>query len=222
MSNRTETENFILTYIGKLLPGDSNTNNYRDLFSKMSDTEFTTYIEDLAAERKYLILIAPNFSEHNLSIERNLDTAKELGHEFFQRIWIEGRGDIPTHLTPVPYMVVDLPMRRASQLLIKKISVPDDNKTIDSLTGQPTGASKGAKISYTELQVCAAMGLESSMVELMKYRGGDVKGFNAMNSMISKYGSANLKTLSNYASGVESTNTLKTFLTAMHLKSTLP
>ena len=133
----------------------------------------------------------------------------------------EGKGDVPTHLTPIEYLVVDLPLRRASQLLIKKIKVPDHSNVIDALTGQPTGESKGATLSHPELQVCAAMGLEDSMVELMKYRGGDNKGIVALNGMLSKYGTANLKTLSNYASGVESTKTLKTFLTCMHLKSTL-
>jgi hypothetical protein len=116
---------------------------------------------------------------------------------------------------------MDLPVRRASQLLIKKISVPDDSRTVDALTGQPTGESKGAKLSYPELQVCAAMGLDNSMVELMKYRGGDNKGLIAFNAMLSRYGRVNLKSVEPYASGVESTKTLKTFLTSMMLRSTL-
>ena len=98
---------------------------------------------------------------------------------------------------------------------------PDHNKSIDAVSGQVTGESKGAKISYPELQICAAMGMDNSMIELMKYRGGDAKGGMALNAMLNKYGAANLNTLSNYASGVGSTNTLKTFLTAAHLKSTL-
>jgi hypothetical protein len=105
--------------------------------------------------------------------------------------------------------------------LNKKISIPENNKTIDSLTGQPAGDSKGAKISYDELQICAGMGLDASMVEMMKYRGGDLGGFRALSAMIARTGSANLNTLSAYASGVESTKTVKTILTGMHLKSTL-
>jgi hypothetical protein len=59
------------------------------------------------------------------------------------------------------------------------------------------------------------------MVELMKYRGGDNKGLIAFNSMLSRYGRVNLKSVEPYASGVESTKSLKTFLTSMMLKSTL-
>lgn len=89
------------------------------------------------------------------------------------------------------------------------------------MSGQPTGDSKGSKISFPELQNLAAMGLDNSVIEMMKYRGGDLKGFNAMNAMIARYGTTNLKTLQNYSSGVESTRVLKTFLTSCHLRSTL-
>jgi hypothetical protein len=219
--NRKKTELFIYEYIEKLLPNSGNLNIYKKLFASMSDEQFDSFMKDLESGKQILSIIAPNLSEFKLSTERNLAIADELGHNFFEHIWIEGKDDMPTYLTPITYMVVDLPLRRASQILIKKIRVPDDMRTVDTLTGQPTGESKGAKISYPELQVCAAMGLENTMVELMKYRGGDNKGNVAYNAMISKYGTANLKTLSNYTSGVESTKTLKTFLTCMHISTIL-
>jgi hypothetical protein len=106
-------------------------------------------------------------------------------------------------------------------LLEKKISIPAHNNTVDDLTGQPTGPSKGAKISYPETQVFASMGLYNTLSELMKFRGGDLAGFDAMNKSISQTGSVSLKAIEPYASGVESTKTLKVFLTGMHLKSTL-
>ena len=221
MANRSAAEKFIITYVERLTPNTENANIYRKIFSVMKDNDFAKFMKDLAEGRVNLAVIIPNFSKTKLSVDRNLAIAKELGHKFFQRIWIEGKDDTPTYLTPNEYLIIDLPVRRASQLLTKKISVPKHNRVIDSLTGQPTGESKGAKISYPELQVCAAMGLENSMVELMKYRGGDARGHAALNGMLSKYGRANQAALANYASGVESTVTVKTFLLAAHLKSTL-
>lgn len=220
-SNRSKTEAFILKYIDKLAPGSANKAMYVDMFANMTDKLFDEFMSDIETGKKFLILIIPNFSKNDISVERNFNIADELKHDFFQKLWIEGDDDTPTYLTPIKYLVVDLPLRRASQLLIKKISVPDHNKIIDAMTGQPTGESKGAKISYPELQVAAAMNLENSMIELMKYRGGDAKGGAALNGMISRYGSANLKTLSQFASGVESTKTFKTYLTGMHLRSSL-
>lgn len=219
--NRTAAEKFILSNIAKLTPGTKNADIYKDKFSKMSDKQFDEFIQQLKNGEIKLSVILPNYSDQSISIKNNLKLAEELGHDFFQRLWIEGKDDTPTYLTPVKYMVVDLPLRRASQMLTKKISVPDHNKVVDALSGQPTGDSKGARLSYPEAQICSAMGLEDSVIELMKFRGGDLKGNIALNSMLSKYGAANQKVLNQFSSGVESTKTLKTFLTCCHLKNNL-
>jgi hypothetical protein len=221
MGNRQATEAFIIKYIEKITGSAENVATYKKLFGNMSEKDFASFMTDLESGKRFLVIIEPNFSNSKISVTNNFKVAEELGHDFFQRLWIEGKGDKPTYLTPNKYLVVDLPLRRASQLLIKKISVPKHNKIIDSLTGQPTGDSKGGRISYPELQICAAMGLDNSMVELMKYRGGDARGGAALSGMLSKLGSANLATLKQYASGVESTYTLKTYLTCLHLRSNL-
>lgn len=220
-SKRMRTEEFILEMIEKLAPGGANKKIYKDYFDGLSDAEFHQYMLDLESGKKFLTVVAPNLSDVNISTANNLKLAKELGHDFFQRVWIGKRGSIPEHLTPVKHLVVDLPLRRASQMLTKKLKVPENNKVVDALTGQPTGESKGSKISYHELRVLSAMQLDNTTIELMKYRGGDVRGYSAMNGMINRYGKASLKTLANYASGVESTRTLKTLLTSAHIKSTL-
>ena len=221
LPNRSETEAFIIEWIEKLLPNGGNDKIYRELFASMDDEAFTKFMDDIDKGNKTLAIIAPNFSETTLSTERNLGLAKELGHNFFQRIWIEGEGDTPTYLTPIPYLVVDLPLRRQAQLLVKKIRIAEDNKSVDDFTGQPTGKSRGSKISYPETQVLAAMGLDECLIEMLKYRGGDVKGFDAMNRSISKTGGVRMASIEHMASGVESTRLLKTFLTCMHLQNTL-
>lgn len=216
--NRKQTEDFILRYIEKIVPGGQNIAIYKKLFAEMDDQQFEQYMYDLEHGKKWLVVFSPNFAGPGISVENNLNVADELGHNFYQRLWIGKKGNTPEYLTPIPYLVVDLPLRRASQVLTKKISIPEHNRTVDKLTGQPTGDSRGSKISYPELQVAAAMNLDNCMLELMKYRGGDKKGGDALKAMIGKYGTANLKTLSNFASGVESGKTLKTFLTCMHLR----
>lgn len=168
-----------------------------------------------------LAVIMPNLNEHKVSIENNFALAKELGHEFFERIWIDKGDDVPPYLSPIPYLIVDLPLRRQAQLLVKKISIPEDNKSIDDLTGQPTGKSKGSKISYPEIQIMSALGLDKNLVELIKVRGGDVKAFNAMNDSIAKTGGVSIDALEALGTSVKSTDTLSTILTAMHLSNSL-
>jgi hypothetical protein len=117
--------------------------------------------------------------------------------------------------------VVDLVLRRQAQLLVKKISIPEDNKSVDDFTGQPTGKSKGSKISYPETQILAALNLDNNLTELLKFRGGDVKGFDAMNNSISKTGGVSLASIEKLGTRVKSTETLHTLLTCMHIGNTL-
>jgi hypothetical protein len=221
MTKRAETEKFIIEHIEMMIPGSDNKKIYENLFKSMDDEAFDNFMKGLENETIKLSIIAPNFSKHKLNTSRNLAIGKKLGLEYFQKIWIDGTEGRPSYLTPIPYMVVDLPLRRQAQLLVKKISIPEDNKSIDNMTGQPVGNSKGSKISYPETQVLAAMKLDNSIVELLKYRGGDIGGFQAMNKLISRNGGASIETAKQYATGVESTRTLKTFLTCMHLGNTL-
>jgi hypothetical protein len=221
MSNRAAAESLILKYIDEIAPGGENVKLYTDLFASMDDTLFEQFMIDLDTGKKRLAVISPNFSKNGLNTERNLKIAKELGHNFFQRVWMPAKNGLPAYLTPIPYLVVDLPLRRQAQLLEKKISIPEDNNSIDNFTGQPTGKSKGSKISYPELQVLAAMGLSDSVTEMIKYRGGDEKGFNAMNTTISRTGGVSLKAIEPFSGNVKSTDTLKAMLNGMHIQNTL-
>ena len=218
--NRKKAEQVIVSMIGELTPGSDNAAMYKRIFAVMNDKEFDDLMVGIEKGTKHLYVIAPNF-EKTLSVQRNLELAEKWGHNFFQKLWIEGDENEPSYWTPNEFLVMDVPARRASQTLVKKISVPPHNRAIDALTGQPTGESKGAKISYPELGVCAAMGLNRCMVELMKYRGGDIKGGAALAASLSKYGVASQETLKHYASGVVSTQTLNTFMICAGFKSNL-
>ena len=214
-------KNFILQYIEELLPGSQNTQIYKDLFASMDNKAFDDFMKAIESGEKNLAIIAPNLTKPSLDIDRNHRIAEKLGHNFYKRIWIQGSGDTPTYLTPIPYMVVKLPLRRQAQLLVKKISIPADNNSVDDFTGQPVGKSKGSKMSYPETMVLAANNLDYSLNEFLKFRGGDLKGFDAMNKSISRTGGVSLKAIEPYASGVESTRYLKSLLTSMHIASVL-
>ena len=220
--NRKAATDFIVKYIEKLLPGSQNTPYYQDFLGKMSDKEFEDFMTKIDEGKIILPIISENLGKVKLEVERNFKIADELGLKLFQRIWIQPENGGPRYLTPEEYLVVLLPVRRQAQILTKKISIPEDNNSIDDLTGQPTGKSKGSKISSPELQIMAADGaLDNCIVELIKYRGGDAKGFNIMNNSIAKTGGVSLKAIEPYAGKVKSTETLRVLLTSMHLGNTL-
>lgn len=218
--NRKAATAELLAGLEALLPGTENPALWKARLESMSDKEFEDFIKGLEQDTTRISVIVPNFSKHQIDVERNLDLAEKWGHEFFNRLWMP-KPDGSYYLTPIKYLVIELPLRRQAQHLIKKISIPEDNKSVDVLTGQPTGKSKGSKLSYPELQVLAALGLDHPIVELMKYRGGDTKGFNAMNATIAKTGSVRQEEIAPYSGGVQSTKTLSIFLTSMHLSNTL-
>ena len=221
LGKRVAAEAYILKYIDLIDSSGKNVELYKIKFKAMSDDDFDRMIQGIEDGSVNLCIIAPNFSEVKLSVENNLRIGKELNYKFFQHVRIPARDGLPAYTTPIPYLILDLPVRRQAQLLEKKISIPENNLSVDNLTGQPTGKSKGSKISYPEVQVLAAMGMEHSLTEFLKYRGGDEKGFIAMNTAISRTGGFSQKAIEPFASGVKATQVLQSYLAAMMIKSNL-
>jgi hypothetical protein len=218
---RQQAEQFLYTYLDKITGTKQNSDMYRTFLSSMSDKDFDEFVLSLKEKRNKITIIAPEGGDIKLDVKRNINIGRELGYEFFQKLWLPNPDGDGSYLTLPKYMICRLPIRRASQLLAKKIGVAKHSKSYDMLTGQPTGDSKGTSITYPETRLLVAMGLKETAKELLKYRGGDRRGFSAFNAMMIKYGEANMENLEQYSSGVDSTRFFKTILTCMHLQSTL-
>ena len=219
--NRKAVEAQILSDLALVSPGCADVAMYEAYFAQMSDKDFDAFMHRLKEDKEWLTLTVPNNGKNNLSIERNYKLADKWGISFHQRVWMPADDDVPSYLTPHPYLVIKLPVRVAAQRLAKKQSIPKHQRVINTMTGQPTGDSKGAGFSAPELRLCVAMGLEKSATELMKYRGGDLRGYAALNASLSRHGAANQKTLEHFSSGVVSTTTVKSYFTSAQLGSTL-
>lgn len=218
--NRQAAEAELLAGLELIAPGCSDIERYKQRFAKLTNAEFDAFIQRLRSGEETLQLTIPPGTEGKLiNIERNMKVAAKWNHSFHQRIWMPADGDNPAYLTPISYFVCKEPVRIASQRIAKKASIPKTQRVINSLTGQMTGESKGASFSFPELRLCVAMGLKHAPTELMKYRGGDLRGNAALNASLVRLGSASLDTLSHFASGVVSTDTLYTYLTAAHIKN---
>lgn len=216
--NRRVFEQIILDGIDAITLNKQNVEFYRKKFASMSDADMERFVQDLESGKVSLSIVEPNFSKAGyVPSEKIMAVAEKHGYKFMQRLWIEGKEGRPTYLTPVEYPVYLVPVRRASQLLAKKISVPPHSKVRDMLTGQVTGESKGATLSGPEVQLLGGMGANFSAIEKMKYTGGDARGEAAYIAMLSRYGRANQSVLNQFSSGVQAINAVNTFLTAaMH------
>jgi len=223
MANRKGAEELILKYIDKIAPGGENKKLYADLFKSMSNKQFDDFMLNLKNKKTTLCVIAPLDSaiSKKITVKNNVKLGKELGYEFFQHITVKGDGDKPPYKTPNKYLVYKLPFRRAAQTLSKKISIPKDSMSIDLTTGQVTGSSQSSKLTYPEIQMLTGMGLDKSLKELLKNRGGDVKSQNAMMNLLYKNGRVDDATLKQYEDKVVSAKTLINYWRASHIKTTL-
>lgn len=212
---------FVCTYLDKLLPGGKNGAFMRSRLEAMSEAELGAYVDKLESGEEIIPLTAPNLSDHKLSIERNLKLAKELGHDFFQHLRLTDPASNTTYVTPEKYLVVLLPIRRQRQLQRKKITIPENTQHVDELSGQVTGPSKGAKISMPELQILYSQDLNEPLLELIKWRGGDIKGQQLLYRSLMETGRASQRALMQTPTTVKSNQTLKVILEAMMLKNTL-
>lgn len=219
--NRQKGIKFIVDLLDAILPGNPDSARHKAYLEKLSDADLHRFALDLQSGKKYLTLTAPPAAKSSLNLERNFKIAEKIGHKFFHRLWISGQPGMPEHLTTAEYLVMKSPVRVASQRVAKKMSIPKTQKAINALTGQPTGESKGASISYPEVRYLSAMGMNDTLIELMKYRGGDLRGNAALNASLMQTGEASIEILKHFASGVESTKTVEAYLTSAMLKNNL-
>lgn len=221
--NRAVVEALILDYIKKITQDEDNLNLYRHLFDSMSDAEFDMYMHKIKNDDIRLAIISPVGSPNNnkITVKNNIKIGKELGYDFFQHINFGSTATTNAYRTPNTYCVIKLPVRRASQLLSKKISIPEHNKAVDSLTGQVTNKSKGSKLSAPEVQVLLGMGLTNTITEFMKVRGGDDGASRTMNQDLVNTGVATLARSNANSTGVTSTTTLNSYFNGMHIRTTL-
>jgi len=219
--NRKAFENVMLDAVERIFPGGGNAELYRTAFADMSDDEFEKFVQRLERRELRLPIVCPNFSKESLSVERNLQLAKEWGHNFFESLVINTGADGITYLTPQKYLILELNMRRQAQTLKDKIAIPKNANTVDDLTGQAAGDSKSSRLSYSEMQILSSQDLEDTIEELIKPRGGDVKAFEVMLDTIDKTGTVDLNELRVLGTQTKVSQALSRYLTGMHLSNTM-
>lgn len=215
--NRKAAQEVILRMVKDLDPSGKNTAVYEDAFKRMNDAQFDNWMQAIEKNQDFVSLIVDNNNNNKVTIENNLKVAKKWGVKLFQRLWLTDPNTGMTYLTPLEYLVLHLPVRRQIQTLENKVSIPEDNKHVDEMTGQPTGPSKGSSISFPELQVLYGRGLDWSIQELIKFRGGDEKGMRELEKSVISSGGVSLEALKQLGTRNRSTVTLSIFLKGMML-----
>lgn len=173
---RKRVEEYIYSSMDKLDPSGKNKAIYKEKFAKMSDADFHRYMENLRDGNDRLAMYTANIVD-KVDLDTLIKTAKDFGIELFERIRMWDKATGKYYLTPKKYIILQLAIRRMSQFIDHKLSVPEGDNHIDMLTGQVVKPDRAGAISQVEIQALYARNFRNTILELIKYRGGDVNAF---------------------------------------------
>lgn len=186
--------NYICKYCDIMDPSKLNSNRYKKMLSNMSDKQFHDFMVNLRDNRFQLHLVAPNM-KINLTVKNMIKAADTMGLKLFHRVWMRDRATGRRFLSDNEYLVVQLPVRRQEQFIDKKMSVPDNDRTIDGLTGQVSWDSAACSITNPEIQILASRNMDASLYELVNVRGGNINSYAEMKRSLEENGEARLNDL---------------------------
>lgn len=226
---RQKVTQLILKNIAKIIPDDkTNVELLKSKLDAMSDKAFEAYLRSLKpattpeeiAQRDCIPFYVPNLAKRRISIARNYQIARELGRSLEHRLVMTDPATGLQYITPHSYPVYDLPVRRQAQTVVKKRSIPEHNQRVDDLTGQPTSDSKGSRVSAPELVANASRGLDNTIMEFIKVRGGDNAAYREMRRLLIQNGECTLDQVSGLGRA-RSTKTAAILFNCMHIGNNL-
>lgn len=214
--NRKKAEAYILEKLAPIDKSGLSVKRYKEMFEKMNDAQFDKFMTDLKEGKEVLYVYYANM-KNKISVAELRDYAKKLGVKLFERIRMWDEPTQSYYLTPNEYCVLQLPIRRMSQFIDHKMSVPEGDRKIDILSGQVVKPDKGAGISQVEIQSLYARNLNSTIVEMLKYRGGDVVAMAEYKRELEEQGKTTIGR--DTGSVARSVITMNNLLIGMHIES---
>lgn len=188
---RKAVEEYLYKYLDGVDPSGLNLKKYKETFSKMSDQDFDAWMHYLKDGEDVLSVEVPNLVVRQ-DIDKLTDLCKALGIQLFTRLKLWDEPTQSYYTTTNDYIMLKLPIRRQSQFLDHKLSVPEGDSKIDNLSGQVIKPDQANSLCQTEVQALYARGLNATIMELIKYRGGDVSAFAEYKRSLEEQGHATI------------------------------
>lgn len=219
--NRKKMEEFILKAVKRMDPSNRTFESLKAQFAKMDDKRFHMWYLEIKEGKSFIPIYLENHMDgERITQKHALDVCKEYGINIMQRYWYRNPANGVKALSNKPAPFVHMMVRRQIETIMNKMGVSDDNATTDVLTGQVVHA--GSAITQPESLVYIEKGLTGSLVEKLKYRGGDVEGGRLFDRQVIETGQVSTNQL--YAEHNTTTRVVQTadiYLTAAHYETNL-
>lgn len=220
---RKEFMEYLCKVMDILDPSGENSKLYHNLFDKMSDKEFDSYIREFFEDEK------ANFYLEVVEFERDLTLDNIIKCSEFMKVPLLERVAIPylnydkdnVTVTPYPVPVGWIHEKRMQQTLLKKNAGSIEIKNRNPKTGQVTNEDKNARNSDVETFSLIALEADEALKEFMGPRADNMKSKNEMYNLISKNGFVALEDLSNDPEDKVAINTLDVYFTMQGLRTNI-
>lgn len=219
--NRKKATSVGVKLIEELFPNTGNAARLAELWNKLSDKEFDAMMERFRNDEERLYVVLPTLNSPTFDQRHFLEFGKRHGLEFFHHVEMTDPDTGKPFITPIRYLIMQLPINRLQQLQEYKVSLPEDNYHVDELSGQVTGVSKGARFSFPELNVVLGKGHKIAAAEIIAVRGGNAMANRKLEYSIAMSGHGNAQEALAGTRGAKSTQTLAGLLRTVHLGTTL-
>lgn len=221
MGNRKEAEKFLLDILGKITKNGKNKDIYEKIFKEMNDKQFETFVNEIEEYKGIPIYLSNVNKKDDIVYDDLVKLSKSLGIEMEQYIYITDDSTGITYRTAEKHLVGPCIVRKQRQMLAKQLTYAKDDSMVSDLTGQVYGDSKGAGISFQEVNVLRQLGLENTAKELYDVLGGDLGALKDFRQNIENTGTTNIKQNLKNGTGVESVKTLHYLLRARYINNNL-
>lgn len=222
-TTRKAMEDLVYKVFEKMDPTGSNVKKFKDLYSKMNDKQFETYVLNMLNDhRSFHVMDIETYK-----IEPTMDSvdaaAKVLGISLYEYIAFPHMSTDPNKpfITTRPVPVGYIHIKRLQQMKRKKNSTATRIDQRDMKTNQVTGHDKAAKNSDMENYAMMTYGAKEAMKEFMSFRADDMVMKSEAYAKIYKDGYVDMADLTDNVYNKKTLNTLNVYLLSMGLLSDL-
>ena len=218
--NRKAIEKLIYDTLDALDPSGYNSQEYKDKFKSMKDTEFKKFIN--SDENFYLEI--EHFTKNNLTLDKIEKAAKIINIPLMEYVYLPFENELdPSNpiKTKVPVAVGYIHTKRVQQTLSKKNSFSINIESRNMKTNQITASDKNGRISDSDNFAMMAINAEFGLKEFLAPRSDDMQMKQKMISDIATKGYVQLKDLPDSIDNKQSLNLLDVYFTGATLKTNL-